>query len=113
MNTLKQIIVSVTQALIRIWPWTISKANTKPLTPEWCELITEFGDSNLQILGGPLQGLIFRITRLGVIPTEDDGVRFEFNYDLIHTDDIPVEILTSDANKNIIISVIREYLELK
>ena len=113
MNTLKQLIESVLATLTRIWPWTISKTNTTPSAPKWCELITDFGDSNLEILDGALQGVIFRITRVGVIPTEDDGVQFQFNYELIHTGDIDIEELTLSENKNIIISVIREYLELK
>jgi hypothetical protein len=103
----------VLATLTRIWPWTISKTNTNKLAPDWCELVTEFGDSNLEILSGDLLGVVFRITRVEVIPTVDDGVQFIFNYELIHTGDIPVEALTSEQNKNIIISVIREYLELK
>jgi len=40
-------------------------------------------------------------------------VQFQFNYEPIHTGNLAVEALTSGENKNIIISVIREYLELK
>jgi hypothetical protein len=56
---------------------------------------------------------VFRPTQLGVIPTSDDSVRLEFNYDLIHTGDIAVEELTSEENKTIIVAVIKEYLEIE
>jgi len=57
--------------------------------------------------------VVFRPTQLGVIPTSDDSVRLEFNYDLIHTGDIAVEELTSEESKTIIVAVIKEYLEIE
>ena len=112
MNTLKNLIASVQAALIRIWPWTISKTSTTPSAPSWCEVVTDFGDRNLEILEGPLLGVIFRPTKFGFIPTEDDGVRIEFNYDFIHTAGLTVEELTNEENKNTIVRVIAQYYEL-
>lgn len=57
-------------------------------------------------------GVVFRPTRFGFIPTEDDGVKVEFNYDFIHTGNLSLEELTSDENKDIIIRVILEYYQL-
>ena len=86
--------------------------NTKQPTTKWCELRTEFGDSNLEILDGPLFGVIFRITRVGAIPQIDESVKLEFVYEFIHTGDIDSEVLTSEASTTIIIDVIKEYLNL-
>ena len=86
--------------------------NTKQPTTKWCELLTEFGDSNLEILDGPLSGVIFRITKVGAIPQIDEGVKLEFVYELIHTNDIDPVVLTSEASTTIIVDVIKEYLNL-
>jgi len=86
--------------------------NTKQPTTKWCELRTEFGDSNLEILDGPLTGVIFRITKVGAIPQIDESVKLEFVYEFIHTGDIDSEVLTSAETNTIIIDVIREYLNL-
>ena len=86
--------------------------NTKQPTTKWCELRTEFGDSNLEILDGPLFGVIFRITKVGAIPQIDDSVKLEFVYEFIHTGDIDSDVLTSADSNNIIIDVIKEYLNL-
>lgn len=86
--------------------------NTKQPTTKWCELRTEFGDSNLEILDGALTGVIFRITKVGAIPQIDESVKLEFVYEFIHTGDIDSEVLTSAETNTIIIDVIREYLNL-
>ena len=86
--------------------------NTKQPTTKWCELRTEFGDSNLEILDGPLFGVIFRIIKVGAIPQIDDSVKLEFVYEFIHTGDIDSDVLTSADSNNIIIDVIKEYLNL-
>lgn len=86
--------------------------NTKQPTTKWCELRTEFGDSNLEILDGALTGIIFRITKVGAIPQIDEGVKLEFVYEFIHTGDIDSEVLTSAETNTIIVDVIREYLNL-
>lgn len=86
--------------------------NTKQPTTKWCELRTEFGDSNLEILDGPLSGIIFRITKVGAIPQMDESVKLEFIYEFIHTNDADPEILTSADSTTIIIDVIKEYLNL-
>jgi hypothetical protein len=114
-NTLKQIIASVQAALTRIWPWTISKTNTqKSLAPSWCELVTDVGGNNLEILDGPLTGVVFRPTTLGVIPDADgDGVRLQFNYELIHTGAVTIDALTTTDSQSIIMAVIKEYLEIR
>ena len=83
-----------------------------PSAPSWCDLVTDLGDRTLEILDGPLLGVVFRPTKFGFIPTEDDGVLIEFNYDFIHTAGLSVEELTIEENKNIIIRVIAEYYEL-
>lgn len=57
-------------------------------------------------------GVVFRPTRFGFIPTEDEGVKIELNYDFIHTGNLSLQELTSDENKDIIIRVIIEYYEL-
>ncbi len=86
--------------------------NTRQPTTKWCELRTEFGDSNLEILDGALTGVIFRITKVGAIPQIDESVKLEFVYEFIHTGDIDSEVLTSAETNTIIIDVIREYLNL-
>lgn len=86
--------------------------NTKQPTTKWCELVSEFGDSNLEILDGPLQGVIFRITKVGAIPQIDESVKLEFIYEFIHTGDTDPAVLTSDASTTIIIDVIKAYLNL-
>jgi len=86
--------------------------NTRQPTTKWCELRTEFGDSNLEILEGALTGVIFRITKVGAIPQIDESVKLEFVYEFIHTGDIDSEVLTSAETNTIIIDVIREYLNL-
>lgn len=86
--------------------------NTRQPTTKWCELRTEFGDSNLEILDGTLTGVIFRITKVGAIPQIDESVKLEFVYEFIHTGDIDSEVLTSAETNTIIIDVIREYLNL-
>jgi hypothetical protein len=86
--------------------------NTRQPTTKWCELRTEFGDSNLEILDGALTGVIFRITKVGAIPQIDESVKLEFVYEFIHTGDIDSEVLTSAETNTIIVDVIREYLNL-
>lgn len=57
-------------------------------------------------------GIIFRITKVGAIPQIDGGVKLEFIYEFIHTNNLDDELLTSDTNTAIIIGVIRDYLNL-
>ena len=89
-----------------------STKSTPRLAPEWCELVTEFGDSNIEILSGPYAGVVFRFIRLGFVPTIDDGVQIKFEYDLIHTANFDALELTSGPCNATIIEILKEYLKL-
>lgn len=53
------------------------------------------------------------MTRLGFMPQNDDDLLIRFEYDIINSNFIDEKILTSDQAKDIIIAVIKDYLNLE
>jgi hypothetical protein len=94
-------------------PWKTSTPSTKRLTPNWCELVTDFNDRNIEILDGEYAGVVFRFVRVGFIPQPNDQLQINFQYDLIHTADFGEEELTAGQCNIIIIEILKEYLELR
>lgn len=116
MITLKPIIASVRRAWDRIWPWTISKTNTKPPVPKWTAVYQEeFDDYNILIEDGPWAGVVIRFQRLGFIPDINDGLTVKFEYDIINAAGGPggtVQDLTSAELQSTIIEILKQYLNL-
>ncbi len=111
MNTLKQIIESVTQIWRRIWSTKKSTKPTQPLAPEFALVANDIDDNwDIKITTGDYAGVLFRFGQVRFLP-EDDQLTIKYDYDIIDSGGLAMSALTAPEFKYTLHNILEQLLE--